>query len=113
MRYYYFLKQVDVDNHKVNSAPKSAIISENKLANVSIHPNPASDNLMVNFGSVLVSGLHINMFDMAGKLVRVQTIGAVAPDENIQLDVSSLSTGMYMLQLITSESTQSVKFVKQ
>ena len=71
-----------------------------------LFPNPTKD--VLNLGSIeLLSGAFYTVFDTNGKRV----INAVL-DSN-QIDVSNLSTGNYILRIISGSTIKTQKFIKQ
>ena len=87
-------------------------IDENSLnANISVFPNPASSNLMVDLSSLKNQKVSLKIVDMQGKLVK--SIESVVATSNVTIDIADLSTGNYMLNVVTSEGTLSRKFIKK
>lgn len=81
----------------------------NPLSNVVIYPNPTNNQLII---SGLADGVitTFTVTDITGKIVR-KPITSFNNQQNI--DVSSLSTGIYFLQINSSTGTKTLKFVKQ
>ena len=67
----------------------------NTPEDVSIYPNPAKERLFVHLPNV-PDEVRIHLLDMQGKLVLSQSWQE--PLETLSLDLSSLPTGMYMLE---------------
>jgi len=76
--------------------PQVGIVSKpGKSGALVIYPNPVVDHLYVNFGSQRTSGGQLMIMDLSGKVVMTTD---VHPGYTIlQMDVSSLSQGMYMI----------------
>lgn len=75
--------------------------SEETLAKLSdfekiiIYPNPAKDVIYINFIALNLPVLNINIYDIAGKLVKSTTLENI----NIQtLNVDNLNTGVYIFE---------------
>ena len=85
--------------------------TEHEMQNkISIYPNPALEILNIQTAEPLTEDTQINVFDVAGK--KVLSTHAKATDLN-QLNVSSLNSGVYILQLSSSTVNQSFKFIKK
>ena len=85
----------------------STVLSiENQLdSKLSIYPNPVKDNLKVlNAAQNKIESIKI--FDVSGKVV------CVAQDNDV-IDVSSLSSGVYYIQVSSSEGSVTKKFIKK
>lgn len=71
------------------------------LDEVSVSPNPARDFVTVS----KAQGLQLELFSIDGRLLSSQR----AESDNSRIDVSSLSSGVYLLNLTTNEGYRSVK----
>lgn len=80
-------------------------VDKNLLSQVSIYPNPASDILMVKLPSTVEVNNAV-LYDVLGKNTGVTLV-------NGELNVSSLSRGVYILTLNTTAGTLTQKVVKQ
>lgn len=79
---------------------------KNKLQ-VSVYPNPASDNLFVELDSKTKTA-QITISDLSGKTI----INSNITNQN-NIDISGLQLGMYMLTVSTENGSETVKFIKQ
>ena len=73
-----------------------------------VFPNPAQDVLMLDTPSNFMDGT-LTIYDMLGRVVHNQTI----IQESTSLDVTSYSSGLYILQLELGTQKQIIRFVKQ
>ena len=75
--------------------------------NISIYPNPVTTSL--NLSSTGVTDFEVSIMDITGKVIKSDRMLA----QSFTIDVSDLSSGVYMLRLVSREgSTKIVKFVK-
>ena len=75
---------------------------------ISIYPNPATTTL--NLSSTGISDFSVSILDMTGKIIKTGRMS----DQIFMIDVSDLSSGMYMLRLISDDGANKiVKFVKK
>ncbi len=68
--------------------------------NINIYPNPASDYLMLELGSLY--GEYIEVFDNLGQKRQEQTLNQRG---TVQVPVNSLSTGLYMIKIKTEKGS--------
>ena len=74
----------------------------------SVYPNPTSDNLNVTFKEAIRPGMTLSIYDLNGENVLNKTVSS----SNEKLNVSSLKSGMYLLQYKNdNELMGSTKFV--
>ncbi|MCB0579235.1 MAG: T9SS type A sorting domain-containing protein, partial [Phaeodactylibacter sp.] len=81
------------------------------LENLSVYPNPATDRLTAAFTSAAEGPARIQAVDMNGKAVLVQERDIHKGENAISLESLSLPEGIYVLQVISGSSVQSVKFI--
>jgi hypothetical protein len=89
------------------------LVSENKLsqiAGVTLYPNPVQTTLTI----VLAEAAQIKATSIRDATGRVYLInGHKLIDQQLQVDVSALKPGLYLLHLQTQQEGQVLKFVKQ
>lgn len=67
---------------------------------VTIYPNPASDNLNIRYTLDRASDVEILILDELGRIVRTTRRDNVAPGENTEsMEISDLAAGMYYVRL--------------
>ena len=70
---------------------------------INIYPNPAKDILTIQTGfHAMQENVVCSMFDLSGKLVYQHNYENVQPDASLQLDLSTISNGMYQVVISTS-----------
>lgn len=97
-----------VDDFKVEGN-QTASVDDFTAAQFKIHPNPATDIININNGSELVIS-EVNLVDLQGRVL--QTI----KNDNLndaQINVSTLSSGMYFLDIQTDSGKVVKKFSKK
>lgn len=94
-------------NLACNSAP-TGIDEKEANGQAALFPNPVNSKL--NLASVS-SFKHVNVTDLMGKeLISLSTEG----EANVVIDVASLASGVYVLQLTSNEGAkQNLKFIRQ
>jgi hypothetical protein len=106
---YYRLKQVDIDG----KSEYSNIISIKLGSTRSIHlaPSPAINQMQVTFDEIYENSSRYEVIDIGGRVV---LSGDVAIDtESLFLDVSTLMSGIYTLQVINTEEILTKQFFKK
>lgn len=94
-----------VDTFSVSQTLKNTEFLDSKL---SVSPNPANDFISVtNSDNILVSGISIT--DLNGRVVKLNSYTNVS---DIQLNVSDLASGMYMLNITSDKGSVTKKIVK-
>jgi Metallo-peptidase family M12B Reprolysin-like/Secretion system C-terminal sorting domain len=113
VRYYYRLKQVDIDNRSTYSPVRSVIISDSKLANITLAPNPVVDKLFITLNQNKIHLLTAEVFDVSGKLLMQRRFVNPLPLSVLEVNIPELSSGVYILRLISGEDQEAIRFIKQ
>ena len=72
---------------------------------MSIEPNPAHDFVNLKFGDLQAGTVKLVIYDMLGKMILSKDIEHTSTDEIHSLDVSNLSSGIYLVYINTGTST--------
>lgn len=107
---YYRVKSVDIDG-KTNYSSIIKLVNGSSYSNtIKIYPMPVQSQLNVQH-HLLGNNARITITTMDGRVIKsiIPGIGA----SNTMLDVSNLSSGMYLLRLDDNGKIQSTTFVKQ
>ena len=105
---YYRLRQVDFDGKE--SLSKVVSVNQIRKGSIGIFPNPTSDkvNITLSDNDRLESTM-VAVYNLIGKQVLVQKTTA----NTLELDMSSLAKGTYLLKIDTNNSTYTKKIIKQ
>jgi hypothetical protein len=91
---------------------KSDYIEEKNF--VYLSPNPVSDLLKITYGNNGFGELSIRIFNSIGQEMDIQAAVENKPflSQNIEVDVSTWSSGTYTVSITGAEKETSVRFVK-
>lgn len=99
------------ENFKKNSA---ANVEENEVVaemSLNLYPNPVRSQATINFEGN-GEAVSYQVYDMMGRLVMSQNVGRMAEGaQQLQVNVSDLSAGSYILRLCQGASNSTVKFL--
>jgi hypothetical protein len=113
-RYYYRLKQVDLDGKSTYSPVRSVILKDSRLANITVNPNPVTnDVLTIKMNENRITSLQAQVIDVAGRVLSDTRFGNVAPGAVLTMPAKMLSAGVYTLRLVGDGETETIRFVKQ
>lgn len=88
----------DFFNSDVFAVTGNASIDEVKANGFKLYPNPTTDVLNIEFMDAVTGELMI--YDLSGRVVFTQNINGV---NNLQVDVNSLSKGVYTISTIQND----------
>ena len=78
--------------------------------NIQITPNPAKNTLFVGLKANKNTNVELLIYNLQGQLVKRQNIKYY--NSKIPLNISSLSSGMYILEVKSDELSETIKFTK-
>lgn len=111
--YYYRLKQIDLDGKYTHSKIVQAKISGGeKLIIGEFMPNPASTATNITVSSVEDMTVNVSVYTLDGTKVKDLSYNVAQGETNLEIEVSGLSKGTYMVQVQTKLGTQIRKLVK-
>ncbi|HRI60916.1 MAG TPA: DUF4397 domain-containing protein, partial [Saprospiraceae bacterium] len=98
--------------------PLEEIVSTNelndKISDLQLAPNPTVADLFVRFNLNETEALRYGIRDVTGRLMLEGDFGTVNTGEFVQkLDVGTLPSGMYTLEIVSDAGVRAVKFVVQ
>ena len=90
----------------------AALAETVKDMQVKVYPNPSSGLVNLLFTSSKKTKYKLVLTDLAGHSLITKELIASAGKNTVNLDISKYAAGMYMLNLISDEGTQTVKIIK-
>ncbi len=110
---FYRLRVVDADGKYVYSKVVPIKLDQSKTA-ISVYPNPVVSSATLSVYSAGTTTAVYRLFDNAGKLVAYSNISLGAGTNSIPIDrLESLSTGIYILQVVMNNNVFTQKLIKK
>jgi len=83
------------------------------IGNAVAYPNPFRDKGKINFRLPRAEQYVVNLYDTKGTLIRQLATGTAVKGElnSIELDGSNLAEGMYMVRLVSSSGSKTLKMI--
>ena len=82
-----------------------------ELNSFGLYPNPADDELNVQFNLAQAEKVNFEITNLAGQKIDSQVINASQGDNLVLFDTAKLASGMYLLNVGTGNSVKTVQFV--
>ncbi len=83
-----------------------------KLQSLKMYPNPVENQAVVEFTLAKKADVHIQTMDINGRLVNTQRVEASEGVNKVQLEVSGLATGTYIIKVSADQQVLVHKFIK-
>ncbi len=109
---YYKLKQVDFDGKFEYSKVIAVNCSENQLSSIDVYPNPFTNEISIDFNTLLKYNVKVEVRNKLGILIKVEVIEANSSNNKIELS-RNLSAGIYFVVISNDKETIVRKLVKE
>jgi hypothetical protein len=80
---------------------------------VVVFPNPSQNTNTLVFNQTPTAHTTIDLYDFQGRLIQPVFKGDISAGMEITVDLSGLSSGMYLYRITNNHSQQAIKFVKE
>lgn len=84
---------------------------ESNPALLNVYPNPASDKISIVFSAENEGSSEIQLLDLTGRLIQSEMLQAIEGINETSMDLSGLSKGIYMLNLVKNDKVSRIKIV--
>jgi hypothetical protein len=91
--------------------PSAAIEEVAGVSGVSVYPNPANNAANVAIELTNDAAVAVNVTDLSGKVVFVSDLGTVNGTQNVQVNTSALTSGVYMVNVTVDGAVSTQKLV--
>jgi hypothetical protein len=90
-------------------------MDENEMVSgVSVYPNPATENIAIDFNLANSSDVTIEVVDATGKVAIAKTLASqTAGQANVSFETSALNSGVYFVNISTEAGKATQKFIKK
>ncbi|MFN6092996.1 MAG: T9SS type A sorting domain-containing protein, partial [Bacteroidota bacterium] len=88
-------------------------VGEGSSLSMIAYPNPTSTNLTVEFTSELSQDVNMTMRDASGRVVYAESKTVATGANATLIDVSTFAKGIYMLQVQSNNTTETLRVIVQ
>ncbi len=102
-----------IDNINIqlkNAWPLGTSMFEDQL--VSVYPNPSDGNYTLEFNSNSTKDVRYAIYNITGQKVKENRIPLSSGNTKVAINISSMASGMYMLELKDGNTVKKVKLIK-
>ncbi|MBL7771905.1 MAG: zinc-dependent metalloprotease [Chitinophagaceae bacterium] len=110
-RNYYRVRQFDVDGKYSDSEIRDVNL-EAAPFDISLYPNPTSNELKMNFNMAKDGNLDILIFDVNGKMYHHELLSVQKGNQYKAIATDQLPQGVYFIKLQHNKGTEIKRFVK-
>ncbi len=110
---YYRLKQTDFDGQFTYSMIRSVDFNGSSPILITHYPNPIAETVRFEFTTNSTTAANYIIYDAIGNMVYRGTTAAQAGVNNVELNLSKLSSGVYIIKMEVDGTILTDKFLKQ
>jgi hypothetical protein len=110
---YYKLRQFDNSGQENYGGMTAVSIDELDLNDLLLQPNPANTSVTMKFSSADEGTAQIRMFDYTGREVKASEIAIGEGINSVEMPVTDLPNGIYLVRIISGNTVLSEKLIKQ
>ena len=97
---------------RLNTTVVTGIKENENVSFLSVYPNPAKDNVAINFELKNETKVNIEITDLSGKTVYTQNAGSQQTGKNtVSINTTTFSNGIYLVNFVTDNGVVTEKLV--
>ncbi|MFY8069167.1 MAG: T9SS type A sorting domain-containing protein [Flavobacterium sp.] len=97
-----------------NTSTNNLVEKEKKVFDLSLHPNPTTQNSTLTLIGYNDRKANILVLDQTGKIIFSKTISKVENDKaEVEIESKNWTNGIYIIRVECNENTKAIKLVKQ
>ena len=100
-----------VYDHSVNCIA-TGISEQSRETSLIVYPNPTTGITTVSIELLLNTESKIEIYNLSGSLVQSEKFNITSGDTKKQIDISNLTSGVYLLKVIANNEYKTIKVVK-
>jgi hypothetical protein len=100
-----------LDNLAFSGSVASGVAAVAEHTPTTIYPNPAKENVTVDYYCSVSGNVNIYLTDIAGHLIKNITVPVASGNNNISLDLAGQTKGIYLITLTDGEGYETKKLI--
>ena len=109
---YYRLKMVDIDQKYEYSSVASVWMNDGKKGNIQLQGNIVKEQLVLSMNESAEGMMSYQIIDLNGRIFESNQ-WTKNGNQNVEINVSNLNAGLYILKVIGNNQQETFKFVKK
>lgn len=89
---------------------KVSSVSQKNDLTATIYPNPFKQSVSISFSNTMKNKISVLVFDITGKMIYSKKF---KPSQRIQLDFDAISSGSYLLKVLSNNKLFNAKLIKK
>jgi len=102
-----------VDDVEITACPPIGFAENDFASHIGNRPNPAKDYFELNFNNIELTTVMVTVSDITGRTVLINTLNNIHNTFTSRVDISSLSKGLYMINIQSGNQSITRKLIVQ
>jgi len=112
VKYYYRLRQVDMDNNGKYSDIRNARINASNVVSLSLQPHPFYKTAELQVNGIAAKNFRMLITDMLGNVIRNNNIVNSEEYRKVPIDLSDSPAGTYIIKVIQDDIIKTFRAIK-
>jgi len=112
VKYYYRLRQVDMDNNGKYSDIRNARINASNVVSLSLQPHPFYKTAELQVNGIAAKNFRMLITDMLGNVIRNNNIVNSEEYRKLPIDLSDSPAGTYIIKVIQDDIIKTFRAIK-
>lgn len=96
----YVVKVIDFKFDHSSDSITVNVVDCSEPTNLIVYPNPSYGRVNFKFNSPIPEGMHIEIYDIAGRLLKKKAFNQHYEEKEVQINLSTFAVGMYFYSVI-------------
>jgi hypothetical protein len=93
------------------AAPTEVNVVKSFAKKLKIYPVPAINDITISYSLIRPSGVNIDIYNIGGVLIKSLLYNSPSGEQSVEIDISTLKAGIYMVKFTSKEYTDTRKMV--
>jgi hypothetical protein len=101
-----------IESARTEETVETLVTSTDALNAIAVYPNPTTGEARITFNTTSAGKYAISIVDLQGRVINSTSGAAIEGNNNIDINLSNCSNGVYMIHFMHNDSLQTLRVVK-
>jgi hypothetical protein len=101
-----------MEGARTEETVETLVTTADELSAIAVYPNPTTGEARITFNTTSAGKYALSIVDLQGRVINSTSGAAIEGNNNIDINLSNCSNGVYMIHLMHNDSLQTLRVVK-
>jgi len=101
-----------IESARTEETAETLLTATDVLNAIAVYPNPTTGEARITFNTTTAGKYALSIVDLQGRVINSTSGAAIEGNNNIDINLSNCSNGVYMIHLMHNDSLQTLRVVK-